>query len=64
MRSCYSAINHGELGKLFFVIASEDLSITFLTRKRVKNSKNLLILKSIFDHILLKGHDACLEDLS
>ena len=60
MRSCYSAINHGELGKLFFVIASEDLSITFLTRKRVKNSKKT----SIFDHILLKGHDACLEDLS
>ena len=57
MRSCYSAINHGELGKLFFVIASEDLGIRFLTRKRVKNSKKT----SIFDHILLKGLDACLE---
>ena len=43
-----------------FVRASENLGMTPLTGKRVRNPKK----SAIFDHILLNGHDANFEDFT
>ena len=51
---------YGESERHFFVRASEHLGKTPLTGKRVKNPKK----SAIFDHILLKGHDASFEDFA
>ena len=51
---------YGESERPFFVRASEHLGKTPLTGKRVKNPKK----SAIFDHILLKGHDASFEDFA
>ena len=59
MCSCCN-VNYRESERHFFVRASERLSITPLTRKRVKNAKK----SAIFDHIFLKGHDASFEDFN
>ena len=56
--SCCNTTYYGESERHFFVRASEHLSMTPLTGKRVKKSKK----SAIFDHILLKGHDASFED--
>ena len=56
--SCCNATYYGESERHLFVRASEHLGMTPLTRKRVKNPKK----SAIFDHILLKGHDASFED--
>ena len=58
--SCCNATYYGELERHFFVRASEHLSMTPLTGKRVKNPKK----SAIFDHILLKGHDDSFEDFA
>ena len=56
--SCSNAAYYGQSERHFFVRASEHLGMTPLTGKRVKNPKK----SAIFDHILLKGHDASFED--
>ena len=58
--SCCNATYYGESERHFFVRASEHLGMTPLTGKRVKNPKK----SAIFDHILLKGHDASFEDFT
>ena len=60
MCSCCNATYYGESVRHYFVRASEHLSMTLLTGKRVKNAKK----SAIFDHILLKGHDASFEDFT
>ena len=60
MCSCCNATYYGESVRHSFVRASEHLSMTLLTGKRVKNAKK----SAIFDHILLKGHDASFEDFT
>ena len=57
--SCCNTTYYGESERHFFVRASEHLFMTSLTGKKVKNFKK----SAIFDHILLKGHDASFEDL-
>ena len=57
--SCSNATYYGESERHFFFRASEHLGMTPLTGKRVRNPKN-----SIFDHILLNGHDASFEDFA
>ena len=49
-----------KMTKKEFVRASEHLGMTPLIRKWVKNPKKT----AIFDHILLKGHDASFEDFT
>ena len=56
--NCCNATYYGESERDFFVRASEYLSMTPLTEKRVRNPKK----SANFDHILLKGHDASFED--
>ena len=58
--SCCNATYYGESERLFFVRASEQLGMTHLTGKRVRNPKK----SAIFDHILLNGHDASFEDFT
>ena len=58
--SCCNATSHGESERHFFVRASEHPDVTSLTGKRVKNPKK----SAIFNHILLKGHDASIEDFT
>ena len=58
--SCCNATYYGESERNFFVRASENLGMTPLTGKRVKNPKK----SANFDHILLKGHDASLEEFT
>ena len=60
MCSCCNATYYGESERHFFVRASEHLTMTPLTGKQVKNLKK----SSIFDHILLKGHDASFKDFA
>ena len=60
MCSCCNATYYGESERHFFVRASEHLGMTPLTGKRVKNPKK----SAIFNHILLKGHDASFEDFT
>ena len=60
MYSCCKGTYYGESERHFFVRASEHLGMTPLTGKRVKNPKK----SAIFDHILLKGHDASFEDFT
>ena len=60
MCSGCNATYHGELERHFFVRASEQLGITPLTRKQVKNLK----MPAIIDHILLIGHNVNFEDLT
>ena len=57
--SCCNANYYGA-ERHFFVRASEHLRMTPLTGKRVKNPKK----PAIFDHILLKRHDASFEDFT
>ena len=58
--SCCNATYYGDSERHFFVRASEHLGMTPLTGKRVKNPKK----STIFDHILLSGHDASFEDFT
>ena len=58
--SCCNATYYGESEGHFFVRASEHLGMTPLAGKRKKNAKK----STIFDHILLKGHDASFEDFT
>ena len=58
--SCCNATYYGESERHFFVRASEHLGVSPLTGKRVKIPKK----SAIFDHILLKGHDASFEDIT
>ena len=58
--SCCNATYYGESERHFFVITSEHLGMTPLTRKRVRNPKK----SALFDHILLNGHDASFEDFT
>ena len=58
--SCCNTTYYGESERLFFVRASEHLSMTPLTGKRVKNPTK----SAIFDQILLKDHDASFEDFT
>ena len=60
MCSRCNATYYGESERHFFVRASEDLVMTPLTKKRVKNTKKPVIV----DDILLKGHKASLEDFT
>ena len=60
MYNCCNTTYYGESERHFFVRASEHLGMTPLTGKRVKNPK----MSAIFDHILLKGHEASLEDFT
>ena len=55
--SCCNAAYYGQSERQFFVRASEHLGMTHLTGKNLKMS-------AIFDHILLKGHDASFEDFA
>ena len=55
-----NATYYGESERHFFVRASEDLVMTPLTKKRVKNTKKPVIV----DDILLKGHEASFEDFT
>ena len=55
---CCNTTYYGESERYFFVRASEHLGMTPLTGKWVKNPKK----SAIFDHILLKSHDASFED--
>ena len=56
--SCCNTTYYGKSERYFFVRASEHLGMTPLTGKQVKNPKK----SAIFDHILLKGHDASFKD--
>ena len=56
--SCCNSTYYGESERHFFVRASKHLGMAPLTGKRVKNPQKSVI----FDHILLKGHDARLSD--
>ena len=56
--TCCNTTYYGESERHFFVRASDHLDMTPLTGKWVKNPKK----SAIFDHILLKGHDASFED--
>ena len=58
--SCCSGTCYRESERQFFVRASEHLGITSLTPKRVKSPKK----STIFDHILLNGHDTSFEDFT
>ena len=58
--SCCNAAYYGESERHFFVRASEHLGMATLTGKRVRNPKK----STIFDHILLNGHDASFEDFT
>ena len=60
MCSCCNAPNYGQSERYFFVRAFENLVITPLTRKQLRNSKQSAAL----DYILLKGHDTILEDFT
>ena len=60
MCSCCYGTYYGESERHFFLRASEYLGVTPLTGKQVKNPKK----SAIFDHILLKGHDASFEDFT
>ena len=57
--TCCNATYYGESERLF-VRASKNLGMTPLNGKQIKNSKK----SAIFDHILLKGHDASFEDIT
>ena len=58
--SCCKATCYRESDRHFFDRASEYIGMTPLTGKRVNNTKRSVI----FDHILLKGHDASSEDFT
>ena len=58
--NCCNATYYGESERHFFVRASEQLGMTPLTGKRVNNSKK----SAIFEHILLKSHDASFENFT
>ena len=60
MCSCCNANYYVESKRHYFTRASENVGVTSLTGKRVKNSKN----SAIIDQILLKGHDASFEDFT
>ena len=60
MCSCCRATYYGETKRHLFVRASENLGITPLTQKRVKNPKK----SAIIDHNLLEGHNATYDDFS
>ena len=60
MCSCCNATYYGESERHFFVRASEHLGMTPLTGERVRNPKK----STVFDHILLNGHDASFKDFT
>ena len=58
--SCCNVTYYGQSERHFFDRASENLDMTPLTGKRVKNLKK----SAIFDQILLQGYDTSTEDFT
>ena len=58
--SCCNVTYYGQPERHFFDRASENLDMTPLTGKRIKNLKK----SAIFDQILLQGYDTSTEDFT